>query len=202
MKDRVLPQTETPRNEASPLVLDLNGDGVALSAVDDGAVYWDIDQDGMAEATAWITGGDGLLAIDRNGDGIITDHSELFGTESIDGFIMLAELDSNGDGVINAGDTGFENFLVWVDANADGYSQSGELYSLMDLGIASIDLNFANVDCEINGNAVRSESSYTMNDGTSYTIVDAWFSYDNVNTVYAQDSRWMSARSSCQPCAA
>ncbi len=48
-----------------------------------------------AEATGWVGSDDGLLAFDRNGDGIVTDHSELFGTETDDGFLMLAEFDSS-----------------------------------------------------------------------------------------------------------
>jgi len=32
----------------------------------------------MAEASGWITGGDGLLCIDLNSDGIINNQTELF----------------------------------------------------------------------------------------------------------------------------
>lgn len=64
----------------SPLVMDIDGDGIELSSLDGGdAVYWDIDADGVAEASAWVTGGDGLLAVDLNRDGIVNDNTELFG---------------------------------------------------------------------------------------------------------------------------
>jgi hypothetical protein len=146
-----------------------------------------MDGDGLAEASGWAGPSDGLLALDRDGDGAITDHTELFGTESVDGFVVLSELDSNGDGIIDASDTAFGDLLVWVDANSDAVSDAGELFSLAQLGIASIDLNFAQTDYEIAGNTVRSESTYTMTDGTQHQIVDAWFGYDNVNSVYGQD---------------
>ncbi|MCK5374246.1 MAG: hypothetical protein KAJ40_03095 [Alphaproteobacteria bacterium] len=82
----------------SPLVLDLGAEGIDLSST----VYWDIDQDGMAEATSWVGPEDGLLAYDRNSNGTIDNHSELFGTEVDDGFLMLAEFDTNGDRIIDA----------------------------------------------------------------------------------------------------
>jgi len=179
-------QREAAETEASPLVLDLDGDGVELTPLDsNGAVYWDIDQDGFAEATGWVAPEDGLLAYDRNNDGIINNHSELFGTEIEDGFLRLAEFDSNSDGLIDANDAQFKEFKVWRDSNNDGFSQSAELHSLNDLDIASINLNYIDTDYYIAGNNVRSESTFTKTDGSSYQIVDAWFAYDNLNTIHA-----------------
>lgn len=93
--------------QPSPLVLDLDGDGVELVALGAiGSVYFDLNGDGFAEATGWISGGDGLLALDVNGDGYINDGSELFGDQSgySNGFLALAAYDSNSDGVITAED--------------------------------------------------------------------------------------------------
>ena len=175
-------------NKGSPLVLDLGELGIDLtSSAGSDSVYWDIDQDGMAETSGWVGPQDGLLALDANSDGIIKDHSELFGTVDTDGFLILAELDSNEDGTIDANDIAFDDLIVWIDANTDGHSQEEELVSLTDLGIVSIDLNYNVTDYEINGNTVRSESTYTLTDGTERQIVDAWFTYDDVNTTYAQD---------------
>jgi len=172
---------------ASPLVFDLDGDGIELASVlSDGAVYWDIDKDGFAEASAWVTGGDGLLTIDLNGDGRINDHGELFGTKTTDGFSVLSAYDTNSDGVIDATDAQWNDLLVWVDVNANGYSESDELFSLDILGITEIDLNASLVDYEVEGNQVTHESTFTIN-GQEQTIVDAWFAYDNTNSEYAQD---------------
>ncbi|MCC6597672.1 MAG: hypothetical protein IT559_02655 [Alphaproteobacteria bacterium] len=76
----------------SPLVLDLDGDGIELTRLGLGnagssAVYFDLDNDGFEQRTAWVTGGDGLLALDRNGNGIIDNQSELFGNGRVDGTI-------------------------------------------------------------------------------------------------------------------
>ena len=61
---------------APPVVLDLDGDGVEFVSSAAG-VRFDYDGDGHAELTAWVGPDDGLLVLDRNGDGRINDGSEL-----------------------------------------------------------------------------------------------------------------------------
>jgi len=63
---------------ASPLVLDLNGDGVKALGISAG-VYFDHDGNGFAQLSGWVSPDDGLLVWDRNGNGQIDDGSELFG---------------------------------------------------------------------------------------------------------------------------
>jgi hypothetical protein len=102
------------REEISPIILDLDGDGVETTNVKDGA-YFDHDGNGFAEQTGWAASDDGLLVMDRNNDGIINDGRELFGSETIlsngqrasNGFEALAELDDNHDGKIDASDAAF-----------------------------------------------------------------------------------------------
>ncbi len=172
---------------ASPLVFDLDGNGIELSALGSAdAAYWDIDEDGFAEASGWIAGNDGLLAIDLNSDGLINDHGELFGTEITDGFTVLSAYDSNSDDVIDANDSQFGDLLIWVDADSNGVSESSELSTLSATGITSINLNATTVDYDIAGNNITHESTFTIN-GQTRTVVDAWFSYDNLDSVYVED---------------
>lgn len=113
-----------------PLVLDLDGDGFELLSVKDG-VYFDEDAKGLTEKTEWVSADDALLAIDLNGDGIINDGSELFGTSTLladgtraeNGFAALAQYDENQDGRIDAQDAVFSQLTVWQDVNSDGISQ-------------------------------------------------------------------------------
>ncbi|MCM1287188.1 MAG: hypothetical protein NC240_02670, partial [Clostridium sp.] len=133
---------------ADPLVIDLDGDGFEMLGVEDG-VHFDEDNKGLAEKTEWIGADEGLLAIDLNGDGIISDGSELFGTSTVlsdgttakNGFEALAQYDRNGDGVIDADDEIYASLRVWQDRNSNGVTDEGELYTLADLGISSISLN-------------------------------------------------------------
>lgn len=204
-------QFETSKNRGSPLALDIDGlDGVELTSLHSvNSVYWDIDNDGFAEASGFITGGDGLLAIDLNEDGIINNSTELFGNQTgySNGFLALAAYDSNADGVITAGDAYYNDLIVWIDNSNDGYSQADELYTLGELLITSINLAYTDVNYTISGNEILQESTFTIN-GNTRTIVDAYFSYSNVNTVYNRDfildyrTMFLPAQSGCGELAA
>lgn len=160
----------------SPLVFDLDGDGVELLSNENGVLF-DIDNDGTQDKVGWANKDDGLLAMDINGDGVINNQSELFGnnTEYADGFANLAQYDDNGDGKIDAMDAAFQNLLIWQDANSDGFSQSGEMFSLVYLNIASISLSAQEVAQTLEGNQISHIGEFTFNDGTTGEVVDAWF---------------------------
>lgn len=69
----------SPDAFGSPLVLDLDGDGIELSLLESSVAFFDIDSDGIRERTSWVSADDGLLVLDRNGNGQIDDAQELFG---------------------------------------------------------------------------------------------------------------------------
>ncbi len=164
-------------DQQSPLVLDLTGSGINLTALSYTSPYFDLTGDGFATKTGWIGSGTGLLCLDRNGDGQINSGLELFGTAdgSPNGFADLAKLDANGDGAIDAHDAQFGDLRVWVDANGNGVADPGELFTLAQLGIVSINLNATAVNELIAGNSIKYTSTYTLADGTQRSIADAWF---------------------------
>lgn len=166
----------------SPLVLDVDhSETVELSALGDTGTYFDLDGDGQAELTAWVTGGDGLLARDLNANGNIDDIAELFGTSggAEDGFASLRALDTNADNRITGADDDWGDLVVWVDTNMDGRTQDGELHTLDDLGIASISLDATLQEgVTINGNQITHEATFTTTADEEYAIVDAWFGYN------------------------
>jgi hypothetical protein len=65
-----------------------------------------------------------------------------------------------------------------VDGNHDGKTDAGELKSLEELGIASLDLNAAKGTGVDNGNLVGLVSSYTTTDGAKHDMADVWFAKD------------------------
>ena len=164
----------------SPLVIDLNKNGVELLSQQQGVLF-DITNDGIKDKTGWVGPQDGLLALDKNHDGKIGDRSELFGNDdkSANGFDNLAQYDLNKDGVIDTNDAIFKDLKVWQDLNSDGVSQAGELKSLANVNIASIKLAASEVSYDIAGNPVTHESEVTFKDGTKADVVDAWFSYQD-----------------------
>ena len=163
-----------------PLTLDLDGDGVETTSVNRSLLF-DHAGDGLKQATGWIASDDGLLVLDRNGNGVIDDGTELFGDNTrltdgslaIDGFAALSELDKNDDGKIDSADETFHELKVWRDLSNDGVSQSFELFGLSELGITS--LSTENTQAEIDlgdGNFIIAQGSFERNDGTTGSMVD------------------------------
>ncbi|MBO4608377.1 MAG: DUF2974 domain-containing protein [Lachnospiraceae bacterium] len=175
-----------------PLAIDFGSEGIDLTTIDDG-VYFDLDNNGFAEKTAWIGTKDGFLVLDRNANGSIDNGGELFGDQvwlsdgyiSASGFDALKELDTNEDGIIDENDAAFSALKVWVDASHDGISQDGELKTLAELGIQSISLEVTqdqSLDDETG--TLRSESAVvTYVDGTTTKISEFLFNVDTTDTV-------------------
>ncbi|ASV99343.1 calcium-binding protein [Paraburkholderia aromaticivorans] len=170
-----------PLDSTSPLVLDLTGSGINLTPLNTSAPYFDLNNDGFARQTGWIGAGMGLLCFDPD-DRAITNITQLFGNETTDGFDILRKLDANHDNIINASDPAFASLRVWIDTNGNATSDPGELYTLGQLGIASINLNNTVVSESIAGNRISSVSSFTLTDGTTHEIADAWFTNSTMNT--------------------
>ena len=131
---------------ADPLVIDLDGDGIEFTEIGLGSTWFDVDGDLFAERTGWLKGDDGFLVLDGNGNGRIDDVSEMFGGVDQSGFAELAQLDSNGDGRITLADVAWSELKVWQDYNRDGVSDAGELKTLDELGIVSLDVTAQAMD--------------------------------------------------------
>ncbi len=62
--------SDASQQTARPIVLDLDGNGISVTGrAAGGSVLIDIDDDGFVEETDWINPRDGILVLDRNGDG-------------------------------------------------------------------------------------------------------------------------------------
>lgn len=126
-------------NACDPLIINLDGN---IPEFSDQTFLFDIDADGEADRISKLAKGSGYLALDKNGDGIINDGSELFGTASGDGFADLAKYDSDGNGWIDEGDEIWNKLKIWVmDENGEG-----QLYGLSEKGIGAICLSSVGTD--------------------------------------------------------
>lgn len=168
----------------APIVLDLNGDGVDLISRGASNVSFDMDGDGVVNRTGWVGAGDGLLALDRNGNGRIDSGAEISFVADVDGAITdlegLRAYDTNENGMIDASDVGFSDFVVWRDKNQDGVSQTGEMSRLGDAGIASISLTSvaaaaSDTDME---NRVFGSTTFMTADGQHHAAADVALAYD------------------------
>jgi Ca2+-binding RTX toxin-like protein len=158
-----------------PLALDLDGDGVETVGITaDKKILFDHNSDGIRAATGWVKSDDALLVLDRNGNGSIDNGSELFGVDTLlsngqkatTGFAALADLDSNRDGVFNSADAKYAQIQLWRDLDQDGMSNSGELQTLAEAGIASINLNSVVNRRDLgNGNVQTDTANFTRTDG-------------------------------------
>ena len=174
----------------SPLLLDLNGDGVQTTLLADG-VHFDHDNNGFAEKSAWVSKEDGILVRDIDGNGLIDNGSELFGnntilkdgTKSNNGFDALADFDDNKDGKIDAEDAIYNQLEVWKDVNGNAITESGELVKLSDIGISAISTNYnETTTIDKQGNEHRQSGTYEKTDGSSSIVEDIWFKTDAMNT--------------------
>ena len=168
-----------------PLTLDLDGDGLETTGIAaTNPIQFDHDGDGIKNGTGWVLSDDAFLVLDKNGNGTIDSGRELFGDSTIksngqtavDGFDALADLDSlsnggNADGKISNLDSQFANLRLWRDLNQDGISQTGELFTLTQLNISSINVTkTANSQTLPNGNQIADLGTFTRTDGATGNV--------------------------------
>jgi hypothetical protein len=68
-----------------------------------------------------------------------------------------------------------------VDQSGQGVFSTGDLYTLSQLGIASIDLNTIAVNRKDNGNTIQDDSRFTWADGSTGDIASVTLAYDTSN---------------------
>jgi hypothetical protein len=177
-----------------PIVLDLDGDGLELTSRNTAPVAFDMNADGNLEPTGWVGADDALLTLDRNGDGAITDGSEISFIQDLPGALSdlegLAAFDTDADGYFDAGDARYREFRVWQDANHDGVSQAEELRTLGEHGITAINLTRDLTGHTAEGaadNVITATSEFVRADGTTGIVGDVLLSYQEAPQITILD---------------
>jgi len=151
-----------------PLIVNFSGNYADLT---DEKYEFDLDADGNTELISYLAGDSGMLALDKNGDGIINDGSELFGALTGNGFVELAEHDEDGNGYIDEADSIYDQLLIWNKG-----LESESLVSLKDRDIGAIYLGSTETPFDIKGEdnqqngRVRSSGVYFTEAGEVGTL--------------------------------
>lgn len=152
-----------------PLVINFGGTAAQLT---DQKFAFDIDSDGVDDTISFVGGASGFLALDRNGNGTIDDGSELFGTQSGNGFADLAKYDEDGNGWIDEADSVFAQLLIWTK---DGQGED-QLTSLAQRKVGALYLGQAETPFDLKGRdnimngQVRGTGLYVGEDGRLGTL--------------------------------
>ena len=156
-----------------PLVINLDTDATELS---DQTFYFDLDADGEEEEISMLKGS-GYLALDKNGDGIINDGSELFGTGNGDGFADLARYDEDGNGWIDENDSIWSKLKIWCKDEKG----NDVLYKLSDKGVGAICLQNVSTDFTLQGDRTARDGATEANATNGAIRKTGIFLYENGN---------------------
>lgn len=147
---------------------------------------------------SWLTDNRVMfLVLPKNGS--VNGVDEMFGDSTVgpdgfeadNGFKALAKYDaysfnskkinaSARNGIINSSDEVFAKLRLWYDKNLDAVVDAGELVSLDEAGVKSIDLGY-NPKFHVrdsHGNHIKFKSAVEMTDGKIRPIFDIWFKID------------------------
>lgn len=191
IKNSIKSAFATAEVQTSPLILDLDGDGVETIGTNSG-VYFDHANDGFKENTGWVGKDDGLLVRDINGNGQIDNGTELFGNNSVlsngkkakNGFEALKDLDSNQDYVFDQNDAAWNEVKVWKDSNSNGIVDEGELLTMEQAGVDHIRLTDKTKNQTDEFDNIHRQSGYFMSsDGKLETMTDVWFATESTDTI-------------------
>ena len=141
-----------------PLVINLDSVPANIS---DQTFFFDLDADGEKEEISQLGKGSGFLALDKNGDGVINDGSELFGTMTGNGFEELAKYDDDGNGWIDEADAIYSKLKVWTkDENGKDV-----LLSLKEADLGAIYLNNVSTEFSVNDKETNQRNAQVRNTG-------------------------------------
>ncbi|WFT80076.1 hypothetical protein QA634_33690 [Methylobacterium sp. CB376] len=148
-----------------PIVLNLSGQPVRTVAAAQAGARFDARDDGRKVALGWGTPGEGYLVHLAPGKQAVTQDADL-----VPSFMALRRLDANGDGRVDAHDPAYAELKVWIDPTGHADPGQGQLVSLSDLGIASLDVNATPNRRVDQGNLILDDSQFHWRDGKAGSL--------------------------------
>jgi Ca2+-binding RTX toxin-like protein len=168
-----------------PIVLDLQGKGISITPLAGSTTYFDTTGSGYSNQTAWIAPSDAFLVFNPTHATQMSSASTINFANLVPGatsdYAALQAFDTNNTGVLNASNSIWNDLYVWTNANSDGVTDTGQLETLAQAGITSINLAITNQTSVQNGIAFNPTFSATMNSGS--TIAAAEVNLPNSNQV-------------------
>jgi hypothetical protein len=160
---------EAPKRPIDPLIINYGGTAASLT---DEKFEFDLTCDGNLELISFAGAGSGFLVLDKNGDGIINDGSEMFGPQSGNGFEELRKYDLDGNGWIDEADEVYSQLRIWTK-DKDG---NDVFYTLKELDIGAIYLNenrteYGMYDTQGNAQGNMRYSSFYLKDSGGAGII-------------------------------
>ncbi|MBU1566179.1 MAG: tandem-95 repeat protein [Proteobacteria bacterium] len=159
----------------SPVVLDLDGDGVELLDLSAG-VGFDWNLDGNTEGTGWAGKDDGFLVYDYDHDRVVRYANELalkeYEPQANTDLEGLLAFDTNKNGIFDAADDEWQAFGVWQDKNSNGKTDDQEFATLGERGITAITLASDKNFQEVEGNIVFGQTTFQWANGTTGVAAD------------------------------
>ncbi|MCE3236484.1 MAG: hypothetical protein K0Q50_2675 [Vampirovibrio sp.] len=184
---------EIKKQLASPLALDLDGDGLKTTPQTKAI---DIDGDGVMDQSSWFGEREGVLAFDANKNGKIDQSGlELFGDNSdvngdgkgdnfANGFEALKSLASNTLGEAAVTDNILDAAEIRALENQAGMRMllNNQTVKASDHGVSQINLNYQNINhTDAYGNEFRQQSGFqrTLDNGqvVNRDITDVWLNH-------------------------
>lgn len=163
---------------ASPIVINLDGGGIKTTSIFDQSVQFDLLGVGHKVTSAWITPTSGFLIYNSKGLEEVSSVNDMFGgSQRMEGFLKLADLDKNKKGFIDRSDDIYTSLRIWVNKKMDGIVHAGELLPLEALGIERINIDFDIVDItDENSNFIGERSTAIIN-GIEHDMSEVYFKY-------------------------
>ncbi len=152
-----------------PIMLNLNGGAVQTTALGSSPATFDLLSNGQPVQTGWGTAGEGYLVYDPNDPEntvAVTQGSQLVaGMNALN--TLAQQVDGIGESELTSSDALWNDLKVWVDTTGTGQFETGQLYSLSQLGITSLSLQDTQANQNDNGNQIVVQGTFGYANGTT-----------------------------------